>query len=215
MFVIVYNNSVILGPMRWNRYRFQNEILEECEFSVTLPDSNTTNAIVVSNDIKILPVEGTQNPAFNSKIEFLNGPFWEFTDTKAICSFEVQSYKVDAVKNQLFSLCAAERWKKESLGVKINLQGLDVTIDTARGNRDILIQKYLLLNETDVIQWKFSEGWLGLTKTDLGEIVAVINKHVQDQFDWELAKIDEINACETLEQLDAVIITDLVPLEVI
>jgi len=208
MFVIVHNNSVILGPMRWNRYRFENVIQEECELSVSLPSSNEKDPLLLSADVRILPVEPLPLPEFNSKIEFLHGPFWEFTDQKAISSFTVQRLPIDAVKNKLISVCADERWRRESVGVKTNIQGADITVDTRRGNRDIFVQKYLLMNESDTVRWKFPEEWATLSKVDLAQIVSAGAGYIQSQFDWESSMVDSINACSTLEELDALVIVE-------
>lgn len=205
MFVIVYNNLVILGPMRWNRKRFENEIQEECEVTTTLPDKNENNPIIVSDNVKILPVQPTENPPYNPRIENLHGPFWEFTDTVAISSYIAQPLPIDAVKSQLKKDCATERYKREIAGTKVTIQNTEVTIDTNRGSRDIFVQKYLLMGDTDIVQWKFPEGWLELTKSELGLIVSAGAAHVQDQFNWESTKIVEIDSCETLEQLAVVI----------
>jgi hypothetical protein len=206
MFVIVYNNSVILGPMRWNKFRFENEILEECEVTKSLPNKNEDQVITVSENIKIYPVQGSPNPQFNPIIEHLNGPFWEFTETHAISSYQVQSLPIDAVKNTLKSETATERYSREIAGIKITIQETEVTIDTNRGDRDIFVQKFLLMSESDTVQWKFPEGWLTLSKTELGTIVSAGSNHVQSQFDWEATKIAEIDACETLEQLSEIVI---------
>lgn len=208
MFVIVHNNFVTLGPMRWNRFRFENTIQEECEVSVTLPDNNTQDPIIVSPEVQILPVKTTPNPNFNPKIEFLHGPFWVFTETEATSSYIVERYSIDAVKNMLKSITADERYRKEQAGTNTTIQNTEVTIDTSRGNRDIFVQKYLLMAEGDTVQWKFPEGWLTLTKTDLGQIVYVGGGYIQDQFNWEASKITEIDACTTLEQLDAIVIVE-------
>ena len=205
MFVIIHNNSVILGPMRWNRFRFENTIQEECEVSTSLPDTNQL-AIVVSADVKILPVQGTQDPVFNPRIEFLHGPFWEFTDTIAISSYQVEPYNIDAVKSQLKAESMDQRWKTEVAGTKSTIQGVEITISTSREDRHIFIQKFLLMADLDTVQWKFPEGWLTLTKSDLNQIVTTSALYVQQQFDWESTKIAEIESCESLQQLDAIII---------
>lgn len=210
MFVIVYQNSVILGPSRWNRFRFENTIFEECdEFSVTLDNRNDgLSAIDVSADIKILPVQGTPDPAFNSKIEMLHGPFWEFTDTAAISSYIVNPLPVEAVKNQLKAVLADERYKKEIAGTTITVQSTTVTIDTARGSRDIMTQQYLLMGDSDSVLWKFPQSWLTLTKSEVGDIVRAGAAYVQTQFQWEAELIADIDAAATLEQLDAIVIVD-------
>jgi hypothetical protein len=202
MFIIVENDSVILGPVKWNKSKFQNVLEEECEITTTLPNINT-DIIIVNENIKIYPVQSTQNPTFNSKIEFLNGPFWEFTETHAISSYVVEPKTIPAVQNQLKNILAQERWTKEILGVTATVQDIEVTVDTNRGTRDIFVQQYLLMGESDTVIWKFPEGWLNLTKSDLGILVATGVSHVKQVFEWEASLVADIDACTTLEELDA------------
>lgn len=207
MFVIVHNGSVILGPMVWNRKRFQDEIEEECGVTTTLPYTNE-GVITVNEDIKIYPVQTTQDPPFNSKIEFLNGPFWEFTETHAVSSYIAQDKPISAVQNELKALAAQERWKKEISGVKVTIQSTEITADTNRGDRDIFIQQYLLMGESDTVMWKFPEAWLELTKTELGTIVGTGAYHVKQAFVWEQDLSADIDACATLSELDALVIVE-------
>jgi hypothetical protein len=211
MFVIVYQNSVILGPMRWNRFRFENTIFEDCEeFFVTLADRNDDlTPVIVSEDIKILPVQGTPSPEHNSKIEMLHGPFWEFTDNMAISSYTVLPIPVDAVKNQLKAVLANERYNKEVAGTTFTIQNTVITIDTARDTRNNLIQQYVLMNESDTVQWKFRETWLTLTKVEVGEIVRAGANYIQTQFQWEANLIVEISNATTLEDLASIVIVEV------
>lgn len=207
MFVIVHNNSVILGPMRWNRFRFENEIQEECEVSCTLPDRNDDlDPIVVSNEIKILPILGTENPEYNPKIEILHGPFWEFTDTQAIYHYEVVPMNIDSAKNMLKEQVTAERWNKENAGVNVTLNGTEYTFKTDKETRAIL---HNAVSNMESINWKQDqETWIQMTNGDTQTVLTAILTHVQACFDWEFNKFQEIDACNTLEMLDAVVIVD-------
>ena len=208
MFIITHNNNVILGPMRWNRFRFENQIKEELEIEVTLPQVFDADVLEISTEVKIYRVVQEIQAEFNQRTQFLNGPFWQFTDNGAIANYMAENLSVDAVKNQMKSQVAAERYAKEISGVKIALQDKEVTIDTSRGNRDIFAQKYLLMGDADAIQWKFPECWLTLSKMDLGAIVQAGANHVQAAFDWESAKIVEVDGCSTLDQLNSIVISD-------
>jgi hypothetical protein len=58
----------------------------------------------------------------------------------------------------------------------------------------------------NTINWKFPEGWLTLNKADLEYIIQQIDLAVQEAFDWELSKINEIKVCKTLEEIDKIVI---------
>ena len=70
MFVIIYQNQVVLGPMKWNKFRFENFLLSEHEITFTLDQSNVNSPVTVNADCKILPIEGTPNP---DPVSLLNG----------------------------------------------------------------------------------------------------------------------------------------------
>lgn len=208
MFVIVYNNTVILGPMVWNRFRFENTIFEECDnFSVTLENRNDSlSPVIVSENIKILPIQGTENPIFNSKIERLHGPFWEFTDSAAISSYTVEPLPIEAVKNQLKAVVAHKRYTREVSGVKVTIQNLEINADTTRENRHNVLQQYILMGDNDTIQWKYNDIWLTLNKAEVEILVKAVANHVQAQFDWESSKNQEIVNANSLTELDSIIL---------
>ena len=210
MFVIVYDNQVVLGPMRWNKYRFENFLVEEYEVTATLPQTNEPETMVTVNDnCVIYPVQGSPDPIFNPVIEMLHGPFWDFSNNVATSSFQVQPLPIDAVKNMLKATTATERYRKEILGTTATIQGTIVSIATDRDSRNIVNNTYLIAGDADTIQWKFPEAWLTLTKSDLGLVVSTINSYVQEQFAWESAKVAEIDACQTSMELANVVIVTI------
>lgn len=204
MFVLVHNNSVILGPVKWSRYRFENAIQEECDYSVSLLDRNDNFlAINVTDDIKILPVITSPNPEFNAKIQILHGPFWEFTAEAAISSYQVVPLPVDAVKNQLKAQAADIRWQK--LNQKVEVNGVHYGTDS----QTTLALQQAFVSNLEQLNWKVnSDTWVELTQTHVNDILAAISAHIQICFDWEKSKVDEINACSTLEELDAIVVDE-------
>ena len=207
MFVIIHDNTVILGPMRWSRFKFENVILEECEVDTTLPATNDNlDPITVSDNIKILPIQGTENPEFNPTIEMLHGPFWEFTDTVAIMSYTVQPLPLDAAKAMLKDRVAAERWNKENSGVTVNLNDTDYSFNTDKATRGVLIHAQA---GTDNINWKQDrETWVTLTPADVQTVLSAVLSHVQASFDWEYTKLQAIDACVSHEDLAGINITE-------
>ena len=207
MFVIVQDNTVILGPMRWSRFKFENTILEECEVDTTLPATNDSlDPITVSDNIKILPIQGTENPEFNPTIEMLHGPFWEFTDTVATMSYTVQPLALDAAKAMLKDQVAAERWTKENSGVTVNLNGTDYNFGTDRDTRLVLMNAQASTNDTN---WKQDrDTWVTLTPADVQTVWSTVLTHVQSSFDWEYTKLQAIDACASSEDLAGINITE-------
>ena len=135
----------------------------------------------------------------------------ETYDMLYVISLDRSPQRYDVVRKQLAKynlkqLAAQERYKKEILGTTATIQSQSLTIDTSRGARDIFVQTYLLMGDADTVNWKFPETWLTLTKQDLGLCVTAATQYVQECFDWELNKSEEIDNSETKQELLAIII---------
>ena len=208
MFIIIHDNQVVLGPMRWNRFRFENFLEEEHEISTTLQDKNENSPVIVSDICKILPTAVTAYPDYNPRIEMLQGPFWDITDELATSSYQVVSMPVDAVKNQLKELAYNERNSRESKWITHTIQGQAISIDTSKKNKNNLIQKLIVMSESDTVNWNFGAVFLTLTYTEIKDLITALDAHIQTQYDWHLSKIAEIEACETLSELDAIVIQE-------
>lgn len=211
MFVIIHNNQVVLGPMRWNRFRFENFLEEEHEVSFTLPSSNTDTALVLSEEFKILPIQTTPNPDYNSRIEMLQGPFWEFTDTHAISSYQVEPLAIEAVKNTLKAEAATHRWNRNSSSVQVPIADKVYKFSTDRDTINLL--NNALIASATSFNWKLDpNSWVTLTNTELQIILDAISAHIQTGFDSEYAKIAEIDAATTLNELNNI---EIVPVGLI
>lgn len=206
-FALVHDNFVIVGPRLWNKLLFEEALQEECDVTYTLPTRNDEGTpFIIAPNVMILPIVSLPQPVFNSKIQRLDGPYWVFTDTEAQMSFTVVDLPIEAVKNQLKVVIANNRYTKEVGGIKMTIQGIEVSIDTARGSREIFFDAYNSMGPTETINWKFPECWLTLTKDELGSIVAAGKLHIQTCFDWERDKDQEIDSAQTLQALDAIIL---------
>lgn len=201
-FIITQNGNVQLGPKPWNKYSFESE-LEDLGVPTVLPVSNS-DFMSISADVKIYPVVIDDAFTINSKIQQPSGPFYNFTADSASGYYIAVDKPIEIVKSELKGIVAGVRYKKEVKGTTAVIQGQTLTIDTMRGTRDVFVQQYLLLDNAATVQWKFPEGWLTLTKSDLGIAVAAGVAHVQDAFVWEAAKVTEIENCTTLAQLDLI-----------
>jgi len=203
-YVLINDNFVINGPRNWNARSFESTLEDDLEITYKLPLQKTDNdPIVIDENTRILVAEYIY-PGYNEKIEYLHGPFWDYSNDIATGTFQILPKDIDWVKSNLLTAVAGIRYNREVSGANTVIQNTTVTIDTSRGGREIFVQKYLLMGENDTVQWKFPEAWLTLTKAELGAVVNAGVTHVQSQFDWEVTKSTEINNCATLEELDAI-----------
>jgi hypothetical protein len=205
MYALVYKNNIIVGPKSWEKGFFEFALKrKKIEFDFVPIKPTPILPHIINEDTKIYPVEiiqGNINPLYQHH----RGPLWEIKDDVAIATYEIIETDLEAAKYNFKEFLAAERYTKEVSGTKITVQDTEVTIDTSRDGRNIFVQKFLLMADTDTVKWKFPEKWLLLTKSELGEVIAAGAAHIQSAFDWE----NEIS-----EQIDAeTAVTDLIKYE--
>jgi len=190
MFLITHNNNVILGPMKYNARRFTEVIEDDCEITVTLPLTNDSY-YEVNDEIKIYPVQGTPNPEYNSKTEYLHGPFYTYVDGVAISSMVVEQLPLSAAQNFVKQEAANVRWTKQNSGVKVTLNNVEYTFNTDLETKSTFHQ-YITSN-LESVNWKVNQDtWIVLSKSDIQTVFNSIVSHVQSAFDWEVAKLAEI-----------------------
>jgi hypothetical protein len=212
MFLVVKDSRVIVGPMAWNKAFYEGRLKEHgCVVNLERKEpADEAFPYIIDETFRI--VKCVQEFAeHNEKIQYLHGPFWNFDADVAVGTYQVMDIPVEQVKQKLVNETAAERYNKEIAGVTATIQGMEVTIDTSRDGRNIFVQQYLLMGENDTTQWKFPEGWLTLTKSDLGIAVAAGVAHIQGAFDWEKATADTINTSVDNTALDAIVIVEPEP----
>ena len=207
MYAVIYDNRVLVGPMNWNRGIFQGA-LERRGVQYSLPRTAPNNLpLTIDEHAKIMQVEEIR-PELNALVEYYYGPLWDVTGTKAIANYEVHDTPIESARYNLKQLAAQERYKKEILGATVTIQEQTVTIDTNRGDKDVFVQKYLLMAESDTVNWKFPETWLTLTKSDLGLCVTAANQYIQQCFDRELNISEQIDQSQNKQELLAVTIVE-------
>lgn len=207
MYVLVHKNRVLVGPMGWNRAIFDGN-LEKLKILKTLPKNPPTELpMIIDENTKIYRAD-SQTPEHNEKIQYLEGPYWNITPETATATFLVKDKPIDPVKSQLKEFASQVRWEKETSGTTVTIQNVDLFISTQRIERDQYLQKYLLMSETDSLNWKFKESWLTINKQEIKTIVDAIQTHIQTAFDWEINKHQEIDQCTTLTELDQIVIRE-------
>ena len=202
-YILTENKTVLLGPISWKPRFLQSELDDlEVDYKISPIEGYTK----INDELEIFPITSAFAPDHDSNFETISGPYYTFTDTEASQIYTKIDLDINSIKYNLKSIVTDYRYKIENDGTKITIQDLEVTIDTARGNRDIFVQKFLLMNDTDIVEWKFPEGWLTLSKHELGSVVAAGNDCIQNAFVAEKLKNDEIDACDTIIQLKLVVL---------
>ena len=110
---------------------------------------------------------------------------------------------IDRAKETMTAAATAKRWEYETRGI-VTHDGTIILTGTDDQNRiasAIQGMKQAGMAETD---FKAASGWTKVTLEQLEQIAAMIAVHVQTCFSLERALHEQISACETLEQLNAI-----------
>jgi hypothetical protein len=183
--------------------------LQKLKLETLLPRRDPQELPILIDEDTYITSAAIVIPPHNERIETYHGPYWNFENKDlAVGTYEIKYKTLGSIRELLRNEAAAERYRREVAGTKTTIQDLEVTLDTSRDGRNVFIQKYTLMGENDTVNWKFPEGWLTLTKVELGAAVSAGAAHIQGSFDWEKAKIEEIEAAETAEALDAIVIVE-------
>lgn len=209
MYTLIESKQYVhLGPIPWNQQMFQTYLEDLVHVRLNLPAQyNSETPINIDGHYVIFFTKLEYPQPFNPKIEQYAGPFWNIVNGQAVGTYTAVPKPIDSVKSELKTIVADNRWREETKGITVNIQGVDVFITTQRGERDIFLQSLQLMGPTDVRSWKFGNIWLELTYTDMQTIVNAVVTHIQTVFDWDKAKGLEIDNAQDLTELDNIKLT--------
>lgn len=209
MYALIHQNQLILGPIHWN-YRMINSELEELELEERVSSNSFSNVpFHFSQDTHIIPAVNNILP-YDERFQYLTSPEWEIIGENGIpirveFTHQIQDKTLEQVKQEYKTLVAPERRNKEVANLTLNLYQTDITVSTSRENRLSLISK--MMSNDGPYNFKFdNDTWIEITKNDLQYVISQIDLKVQEAFDWEYNKLQEIDACVTKEDVYNVII---------
>jgi hypothetical protein len=205
MYALINDQELLLGPIAFN-YRMINSVLEEeleVEFRVTSQDYQSV-PLSFTEDIKILPARN-DIPEHDPRFQTVSQTSHTITDTEVVFVYTVADKSLEQIKGEYKARVVPERWNKENTTVTVAINDNEITVSTSRDNRLSLVSK--LLSSDGPYNFKFNDGvWVEISKTDLQTILTEIDTVVQTAFDWELAKLAEIDACVDGEAVYDVVI---------
>lgn len=203
-YAIVHKGRVIVGPLAWAQKYYTDVLKIRHRITANIPGKAPEELpYVIDENTKIHAVEENK-PEVDVMTQYHYGPLWDLSGDVVVANYEIREQTIEDARNNFRAYAAHERYKKEVSGTKVTIQDTEVTVDTTREGRAAFVQKYSLIGDEDVVNWKFPEGWLTLTKDDLAAVTLAADLHVQQAFDWEKTINDEINAAETAEELHAI-----------
>lgn len=202
-YALIHNDKIQVGPRDWN-YNFFKRYLQENSLnydvlSYTPPSDN----MIITDDWRIIPVNIDPFPEVNTYFEQLAGPFLTIHDLYVSGYYNVVPIDLDISKGLLKSTVTGTRYNVEVGGCPFILNdGTKVTLYTTREDRNVYLQAYQIMSDSQTIVFKFPNSiFKEVGKEELGRIVQAGATHIQTAFNWESNKYAEIDACTTIEQL--------------
>jgi hypothetical protein len=200
MYALVNGQELLLGPIAFN-YRMINSVLEEeleVEYRVTSQDYQNV-PIHFTEDIKILPARN-DIPEYDPRFQTISQTSRTITDTEVVFTYTISNKTLEQIKDEYKAGVKPERQRRENTSIEVTINNSAITVSTSRESRLEFISK--LLGNEGPYNFKFDDGtWVQISKVDLQYIISQIDSKVQEAFDWELAKLQEIDACETKEEV--------------
>jgi hypothetical protein len=208
---LIHNNSLELGPMGFN-VRMINSELEDLEVEERITPSSYTDLPIHFSDglTHLLPLE-KEVPSHDPKYHNIGNFTWEIikeddVPVKVLLTYPIVDKTLEEVKELRKQEVSPYRREKENTTISVNLNGTSVEVSTSREERLLLASK--LSAAPGPHNFKFSNTWLEITTEQLQTIVSEIDVKVQEAFDWELSKLQEIDACNTIDDVYAVVIRE-------
>lgn len=208
---LINNNSLILGPMGFN-VRYINSELEDLEVEERIsPQSYTDLPIHFSDNETHLVLIEKVVPENDVKYHNIGNFTWEIikeddVPVKVLLTYPIIDKTLEEVKELRKQEVSPYRREKENTNISVNLNGTSVEVSTSREERLLLASK--LSAAPGPHNFKFKNTWLEITIEQLQTIVSEIDVKVQEAFDWELSKLQEIDACETIDSVYDVVIRE-------
>lgn len=214
MYALVYKGRVINGPRDWNKYQFEGALEKEgINFQVgraAPPEAQIP--IVINADAKILYAR-YEYPVYNERTQSIDGPYWEFTNTEAIGTFTVGYQPIEYIRLNLKAAVKENRKIRENKIIILTVNNTQVEVSTDRETRAEFVSKLVSCSNVPnaTHNYKFrNDVWVTIGCAEIQYILEQIDHEVQDEFDWELAKVAEIDAAQTPQELEAIDVGDSV-----
>jgi hypothetical protein len=146
-------------------------------------------------------------------VQVLAGPYWDVENGLAIGSYTVVPCDINLAKSKFKAKVAANRFRDETKDINLNIQGTDIIVEGDRMNKMTIMLMTSAMNDIDTYNFKFpkSGNWLPMTKADMYTLIGAFLLQTQTAFDWEAAKVAEIDSCNVIYDLLNIDVGDIIP----
>lgn len=211
MYALIHNSQLILGPIQYN-YRLINGELEELEIDARVKPRDYENIPIQFDDLTFLIPTVQIIPEHDSRFQSVGNFAWEIIQENDIpvrveMTYPIFNKTLEQIKEEYKSQLPDIRRQKESQIIDVTINDTVVQVYTSREERVSFVSK--LVSSPGPHNFKFENNvWLQITTTELEYVISQIDAKVQEAFDWEYSKVQEIDACETGEDVYNVIIIE-------
>ena len=192
--------------------RYINSELEDLELEDRISPQSFQNLPIHFSDnlTHLLPLE-RDIPSHDPKYHNVGNFTWEIikennVPVKVVLTYPIADKTLEEVKNIRKQEVSPVRREKENTIITLTINGTAIEVSTSREERVLLASK--LAAAPGPHNFKFKNTWLEVTTEQLQTILSEIDTVVQAAFDWELAKLQEIDACLTIDDVYAVVIRE-------
>lgn len=213
---LINKNSLILGPMGFN-IRMINYELEQLDLNDQVTIDSYKNIPIKFSDEEtyLLPLEKyipDHNPLYHNIGNFT----WEIikendVPIKVLITYPITNKTLDEVKYLHKQKVKPERQRRENQIVTLTINNTQVEVSTDREERAHFVNKLISCSNipNSTHNYKFrNDIWVVIGSVEIQSILEQIDNVVQQAFDWELSKLEEIDACETIDEVYSVVITE-------
>lgn len=209
---LINNRSLIIGPMTFN-VKYINSDLEDLELEDQISPQSYKDLPIHFSDgqTHLLPIEKII-PDHNPKYHNVGNFNWEIIEendipVKVVMTYEIVDKTLEEVKELRKQEVAPYRREKENTVITLTIDGNEIQVSTSREERNLIASK--ISASPGPHNYKFKNTWLQVTIEQLEYILKEIDTIVQTAFDWEFSKLQEIDACETIDEVYNVVVREL------
>jgi hypothetical protein len=206
---LISNDSLILGPIGFN-VRMINSELEGLELEERISTSSYTEVPIhfSDNSTHILPVEKILQ-SYDSKYYNIGNFTWNIIKedeipVKVVFEYPLISKSLEEIKEICKQKVKLIRKQKQNTKITLTIDGTEIQVSTSIEERTSLSNKLSVADAP--YNYKFNDVWAVVTKLQLQDILSSIDIVVQGAFDWEFSKTQEIDNCNTIEEVYSVVI---------
>jgi hypothetical protein len=211
MYAFIHDSQLIWGPIGFN-YRLFNSELEELELvNRVLPKDYENVPIYFDEKTFILPVIQII-PPYDVRFQRVGNFEWEIIKENDIpvrveMNYPIHDKTLEEIKDEYKQKLPPIRKEKENVFIDVEIDGTIINISTDINERLSLVSK--LIASPEPHNFKFNDGiWMQISTAQLEYIISQIDAKVQEAFDWEYLKIQEIDACTTGEEVYSVVLME-------